>query len=57
MIFLKNGCGFKPEPNVCVRDTKVRKFSGFGVRVEKKTELQKHFTNPYFHKALYLNEL
>ncbi|MCS3735957.1 hypothetical protein FHS10_003921 [Mucilaginibacter dorajii] len=36
MIFLKNGCGFMPKPNVCVRDTKVRKFSGFGVRVEKK---------------------
>jgi hypothetical protein len=36
MIFLKNGCGFMPKPNVCVRDTKVRKFSGFGVLVEKK---------------------
>jgi hypothetical protein len=38
MIFLKNGCGFKPKPNVCVRDTKVRKFSGFALLVEKKRQ-------------------
>jgi len=36
MIFFENGRGFKPEPNVSVRDTKVRKFLGFGVSVEKK---------------------
>jgi len=29
MIFFENGPGFMPKPNVCVRDTKVRKNLGF----------------------------
>jgi len=30
MFCFENGAGFKPKPNVCVRDTKVRKYLGFG---------------------------
>jgi len=30
MFCFENGAVFKAEPNVCVRDTKVRKYLGFG---------------------------
>jgi hypothetical protein len=54
MIFLKNGYGFKPKPNVCVRDTKVRKFSGFDVRVEKKRSFKRILSTLSFLKAFIL---
>jgi hypothetical protein len=37
MIFFENGPSFMRKPNVCVRDTKVRKFLGLGTLVHKKT--------------------
>jgi hypothetical protein len=31
MFCFENDAGFKPKPNVCVRDTKVRKYLGYSL--------------------------